>query len=211
MKLHKIAIIGGTGKAGSFLVRKLIEKGYQIKLLLRNPENFPDQNPLIEIVKGDARDYDSVNELIKTCDTVISTIGQPKGEKSIFSESTKNVIRSLNSNKIKRYIVITGLNVNTLFDNKNEKVKMATEWMYQNYPETTLDKQKEYELLTESNLDWTLVRLPLIIQTDESFATQTNLHDCIGENISANDLSEFLISQIDDKTYFKKSPFLYNL
>lgn len=211
MKLHKIAIIGGTGKAGSFLVRKLIEKGYQIKLLLRNPENFPDQNPLIEIVKGDARDYDSVNELIKTCDTVISTIGQPKGEKSIFSESTKNVILSLNSNKIKRYIVITGLNVNTPFDNKNEKVKMATEWMYQNYPETTLDKQKEYELLTESNLDWTLVRLPLIIQTDESFATQTNLHDCIGENISANDLSEFLISQIDDKTYFKKSPFLYNL
>ncbi|SHK52391.1 NAD(P)-dependent oxidoreductase [Epilithonimonas mollis] len=211
MKLHKIAIIGGTGKAGSFLVRKLIEKGYQIKLLLRNPENFPDQNPLIEIVKGDARDYDSVNELIKTCDTVISTIGQPKGEKSIFSESTKNVILFLNSNEIKRYIVITGLNVNTPFDNKNEKVKMATEWMYQNYPETTLDKQKEYELLTESNLDWTLVRLPLIIQTDESFATQTNLHDCIGENISANDLSEFLISQIDDKTYFKKSPFLYNL
>jgi hypothetical protein len=116
----------------------------------------------------------------------------------------------MNSNGIKRYIVITGLNVDTPFDNKNEKVKMATEWMYQNYPETTLDKQKEYELLVKSNLDWTLVRLPLIIQTDESFETETNLYDCIGENISANDLSEFLISQIDDKTYFNKSPFLYN-
>lgn len=141
---------------------------------------------------------------------VISAIGQPKGVKSIFSDSTNNIIRSMNSNGIKRYIVITGLNVDTPFDNKNEKVKMATEWMYQNYPETTLDKQKEYELLVKSNLDWTLVRLPLIIQTDESFETETNLYDCIGENISANDLSEFLISQIDDKTYFNKSPFLYN-
>ncbi|UQB70213.1 NAD(P)-dependent oxidoreductase [Epilithonimonas zeae] len=211
MKLYKIALIGGTGKAGSFLVKKLIEKGYQIKLLLRNPDNFSNQNPLIEVVKGDARDYDSINELIETCDAVISTIGQPKGEKSIFSDSTKNVIQSMNSNRIKRYIVITGLNVNTPFDNKNGKVKMATEWMYQNYPETTLDKQKEYELLVESNQDWTLVRLPLIIQTDESFKTETNLYDCIGENISANDLSEFLISQIEDETYFKKSPFLYNL
>ncbi|WP_312768322.1 NAD(P)H-binding protein [Epilithonimonas sp.] len=211
MKLHKIAVIGGTGKAGSFLVKKLLEKGFQIQLLLRNPENFSNQNPLIEIVKGDARDYDSINELIKTCDVVISTIGQPKGEKSIFSDSTKNIIQSMNSNGIKRYIVITGLNVNTLFDNKNEKVKMATEWMYQNYPETTLDKQKEYELLTESNLGWTLVRLPVIIQTDESFETEANLYDCIGEKISANDLSEFLISQIDDETYFRKSPFLYNL
>jgi len=211
MKIHKIAVIGGTGKAGSFLVKKLLEKGFQIKLLLRNPENFSNQNPLIEIVKGDARDYNSANELIKTCDAVISTIGQPKEEKSIFSDSTKNVIQSMNSNGIKRYIVITGLNVNIPFDNKNEKVKMATEWMYQNYPETTLDKQKEYELLTESNLDWTLVRLPLIIQTDESFKTETNLSDCAGDNISTNDLSEFLISQIDDETYFKKSPFLYNL
>jgi len=211
MKLHKIAVIGGTGKAGSFLVKKLLEKGFQIKLLLRNPENFSIQNPLIEIVKGDARDYASINELIETCDAVISTIGQPKGEKSIFSDSTKNVIQSMNSNGTKRYILITGLNVNTPFDNKNEKVKMATEWMYQNYPETTLDKQKEYELLTKSNLDWTLVRLPLIIQTDESFETETNLYDCIGENISASDLSEFLISQIDDEIYFQKSPFLYNL
>ncbi|WP_374446031.1 NAD(P)-dependent oxidoreductase [Epilithonimonas sp.] len=211
MELHKIAVIGGTGKAGSFLVKKLLEKGFQIKLLIRNPENILNQNPLLEIVKGDARNYDSVNELIKTCDVVISTIGQPKGQKSIFSDSTRNVIQSMNSNGLKRYIVITGLNVNTPLDIKSEKVRIATEWMYQNYPETTLDKQKEYELLTESNLNWTLVRLPLIIQTDESFVTETNLYDCIGEKINANDLSEFLISQIDDETYFKKSPFLYNL
>jgi putative NADH-flavin reductase len=211
MELHKIAVIGGTGKAGSFLVKKLLEKGFQIKLLIRNPENILNQNPLLEIVKGDARNYDSVNELIKTCDVVISTICQPKGQKSIFSDSTRNVIQSMNSNGLKRYIVITGLNVNTPLDIKSEKVRIATEWMYQNYPETTLDKQKEYELLTESNLNWTLVRLPLIIQTDESFVTETNLYDCIGEKINANDLSEFLISQIDDETYFKKSPFLYNL
>jgi nucleoside-diphosphate-sugar epimerase len=43
MKLHKIAVIGGTGKAGSFLVRKLLEKGFQIKLLLRNLETFSNQ------------------------------------------------------------------------------------------------------------------------------------------------------------------------
>ena len=43
---------------------------------------------------------------------------------------------------IGRYIVTTGLSVNTPSDHKNEKVKMATDWMYQNYPETTTDKTK---------------------------------------------------------------------
>jgi len=211
MNTHTIAIIGGTGKSGKYLVQHLLDKKYSIKLLLRNPENFTLRNSLIEIVKGDARNYNSINNLIQDCDTIISTIGQPVGEKPIFSDATKNIITSMNFQGIKRYIVTTGLNVDTPFDNKNEKVKMATEWMYQNYPKTTRDKQDEYKILTESNLDWTLVRLPLINQTSESFLTETNLEDCKGEKISATDLAKFLVSQIDDETYIKQSPFLYNI
>ncbi|WP_449398215.1 NAD(P)H-binding protein [Chryseobacterium wanjuense] len=121
----------------------------------------------------------------------------------------KTLLTLMNNNDIKRYIVTTGLSVNTPKDHKNEKVKMATGWMYQNYPETTTDKQKEYETLAESNLDWTLVRLPLINLTTENFKTETSLEDCKGENISATDLAEFLISQIGDRNYIKESPFLY--
>jgi putative NADH-flavin reductase len=174
MKKYIIAVIGGTGKSGKYLVQQLLEDNYHLKLLLRNPENFKLQNPLIEIVKGDARDYNSVQNLLKDCKVVISTLGQPAGEESIFSDATGNMIKAMNFYGIKRYIVTTGLNVNTPFDHKNEKVKMATEWMYQNYPKTTADKQKEYELLIASNLNWTLVRLPLINLTDESFRTETS-------------------------------------
>lgn len=211
MKTNTIAVIGGTGKSGKFLVQQLLDKNYHIKLLLRHPENFTLQNPLIETVTGDARNYESVHNLIKDCRTVISTLGQPAGEKSIFSDAAENIIKAMNFHGIKRYIVTTGLNVNTPFDKKNEKVKMATEWMYQNYPETTTDKQKEYELLKESNLDWTLVRLPLINLTDESFAIETSLEDCKGEKIYATDVAKFLVSQIDDQTFIKESPFLYNI
>lgn len=211
MKTNRIAVIGGTGKSGNYLVQHLLEKGYPIKLLLRTPENFSLQNPLIEIVKGDARDPEAVEHLIKGCSAVISKIGQPVGEKSIFTDATKNVIQAMNSHGIKRYVAITGLNVDTPFDHKNDKVKMATDWMYQHYPKTTQDKQDEYEILINSTIDWTLVRLPLIIPTSEHFKTEANLIDCVGEKISAADLSEFLVDQISDETYLKQSPFLYNI
>lgn len=211
MNTNTIAVIGGTGKSGKFLVQSLLNKQYPIRMLLRNPENFTLKNPLINIVKGDVRNSEAAHHLIKDCDVVISTLGQSVGEKSIFSDATGNIIKAMNSYGINRYIVTTGLNVNTPFDHKNEKVKMATDWMYQNYPETTTDKQKEYELLNESNLNWTLVRLPLINLTDESFATETSLQDCKGETISATDLAKFLISQMDDQTFCKQSPFLYNI
>lgn len=211
MKTNTIAVIGGTGKSGKYLVQELLNKGYSLKLLTRNPENFILKNSLTEVVTGDVRNEDTVHSFIENCDVVISTLGQPKGERSVFSDATKNIIHTMNHYGIKRYIVTTGLSVNTEADCKNDHVKMATEWMYQNYPETTFDKQKEYELLSESNLDWTLVRLPLINLTDTSFTTEVNLIDCKGENISAGDLAEFLVSQIEDAAYIKKSPFLYNI
>ncbi|MCJ7935973.1 MAG: NAD(P)H-binding protein [Chryseobacterium sp.] len=211
MKTNTIAVIGGTGKSGKYLVQELLKKGYPMKLLLRTPENFTLQNPLIEIIKGDARDFDAVDHLIKDCSAVMSMIGQPVGEKSIFTDATNNIIQSMNGHGIKRYIVITGLNVDTPFDHKSGKVAAATDWMYQNYPKTTKDKQDEYEILVNSNLDWTLVRLPLIIPTSKHFTTETSLTDCKGEQISAADLSEFLVSQIGDETYSKQSPFLYNV
>lgn len=211
MRTNTIAVIGGTGKSGKYLVQKLLNKGYSLKLFIRNPENFILDHPLIETVKGDVRDEEAVYSFMENCDVVISTLGQPKGEKSIFSDAAKNIIRAMNDHGIKRYIVTTGLSVNTEADCKGDRVKMATEWMYQHYPETTSDKQKEYELLSESGLDWTLVRLPLIHLTDKSFAVETSLINCKGENISAADLAEFLVLQIEDPAFIAKSSFLYNV
>src|SRR5579863_8628073 len=136
----KIAVIGGTGKSGKYLVKELSNRGYNFKLLLRNPQQFQSENPLIQIIKGDARDYKSIRLLAAGCDAVISTLGQPKGEESIFSVATTNVIRAMNECNIQRYILTTGLNVDTSFDQKSPKTKFATEWMKTNYPETTFDK-----------------------------------------------------------------------
>ncbi|WP_312301708.1 NAD(P)H-binding protein [Chryseobacterium sp.] len=211
MKTNKIAVIGGTGKSGKYLVQHLLQKKCPVKLLLRHPENFMVKNPLIEWVKGDARDQKAIDLLLEGCDIVISTLGQPKGERSIFSDATKNISRAMHHYGIRRYIVTTGLCVNTPADQKNPGVKIATDWMYQNYSETTGDKQKEYEFLSETDLDWTLVRLPLINLTEESFTTEASLTDCKGESISAADLAEFLVLQIEDKTYYRQSPFLYSV
>jgi putative NADH-flavin reductase len=206
--ISKVAVIGGTGKSGKYLVKQLISQGFYFKILLRNPENFPIHSPLVEVVKGDVRDYNSVHSLISGCQAVISTLGQPKGESSIFSQATRNVIQSMNDFGVKRYILTTGLNVDTPFDNKSPKAKFATEWMKTNYPETTSDKQEEYNILSQSKVDWTLVRLPLIEQTDSKNEISINLEDCPGDKISATDLAEFLIDQLSDETFIRKSPFI---
>lgn len=216
MQKHtKIAVIGGTGKSGKYLVRELIKQGYSIKFLLRPAVNRTDtpNHPLIEIIEGNANDYQAISTLIDGCEAIISTLGMgiPASEKTIFSQSTTNIIRAMNEHQISRYVVITGLNVDTIWDKKSDKNQMATRWMYENFPISTADKQTEYTLLTASNIDWTLVRLPLIEQTDEQRQTQTSLEDCDGDKISATDLAHFLIEQLTDKNFIRHAPFLWSL
>ncbi len=208
----KVAVIGGTGKSGKYLVEQLLSQCIHFKILIRNPEKFEINNPLIEIVKGDAGDYESVRFLVEGCQAVISTLGlgQPASETSIFTKATKNVIRAMNECNIKRYISTTGLNVDTPFDKKSLQTKFATDWMKTNYPETTIDKQTEYTLLSESNVNWTLVRLPLIEQTDVESEIKVSLEDCPGNKISATSLANFLIGQLSDNAFVNKSPFIVN-
>ena len=208
----KVAIIGGTGKAGKYLIAQLIKQGYSCKLLLRNPETFSIQNSLLEIIKGDVQNQDDIRALIDGCEAVISALGMGKtpNPTSIFSQSTTNIIQAMTEQNVQRYLVLTGLNVDTEFDKKSLKSKFATDWMVTNYPLTTADKQLEYELLKASNLDWTLVRLPIIEQTEERNEVVVSLEDCLGDKISATDLAYFLINQLLDNQYFKKSPFVVN-
>ena len=191
-----------------------MEQGYSCKLLLRNPEAFFLKNPLIEIIKGDVQNLDDIRALVADgCDAVISALGMGKmpNPTSIFSQSITNIIQAMTEQNIRRYIVITGLTVGTEFDKKGTKTKFATDWMYTNYPLTTTDKQTEYEILKTSNLDWTLVRLPMIEQTEERNEVVISLEDCLGNKISVNDLAEFLINQLSDNQYIKQSPFVVNI
>jgi putative NADH-flavin reductase len=46
----KIAVIGGTGKSGKYLIQQLLGKGFPLKMLVRNLETFQIKSPLIEII-----------------------------------------------------------------------------------------------------------------------------------------------------------------
>lgn len=208
---HKIAVIGGTGKAGTYLVKTLLSQGHSIKMLLRNPDKLTDYtHPQIEIVTGTVTSTDTMDTLIKGCTAVISTLGMgnPPSAPDIFTRSTQNVLQAMERYKLRRYIVITGLNVDVPTDRKGRDAAAGTAWMKAHFPVSTENKQQEYQLLSRSTLDWTMVRLPRIEQSDEARPICIDLEDCPGSSISATSLARFLVGQIDADTYFRKAPFV---
>ncbi|MNK79444.1 hypothetical protein D3C87_991110 [compost metagenome] len=206
--ISKVAVLGGGGRTGKYLVNQLLENGFSVKLLLRNPDDFTIQNSKIEIIKGDAIDEESINVLLKDCQAVLSTIGQRPGEPMVASEATKNILKAMNEYDIQRYVLLAGLNIDTPFDKKSPKTIMASDWMKTNFSEIQKDRQLTYDLLAESKIDWTQVRVPLIIFSDETAQISVNLEDCLGEKISAFDISKFIVKEMVESLYIRQSPFI---
>ncbi len=210
---EKIAIIGGTGKSGKYLVKSLINKGMQFRLLVRNPKNISFEYSGMEVAIGDISDINAVTQLLEGCTAVISTLGLgiPPSSPDLFAKATELILQTMREYQIGRYVVATGLNVDADGDSKSGKTQLATEWMKANFPISTASRQEEYKMLVGSGIDWTLVRLPMIEQTDEVREFQVDLTDCKGDKISASSLAAFLIEQLESEQYNKKAPFIFDV
>jgi putative NADH-flavin reductase len=211
-QIQKVAVVGGGGRTGFYLVNQLLDQGFQLKLLLRNPENFQLHNPNIEIVKGDVLDADAVEELIAGCDAVISTVGQRQGEPLVASKATMNIIYAVSKLgsdlETFRFVLLAGLNVDTPFDKKGIETRKATDWMAATYPEIQQDRQKSFALLSDSKISWTMVRVPFIEFVETKGEIKVSLADSPGSKISAADIATFMIGQLHDDAYVRKAPFI---
>ena len=207
---NKIAVLGGGGRTGKYIITELLRHGYPIKALLRNPENFQFASPSIEITKGDALDADAIHSLTDGCQAIISTIGQRKDEPLVASQATINVLNAMAEHNIQRYILVAGLNVDTPFDQKGPETRAATEWMKTTFPLIHADRQKTYSILSASKVDWTLVRVPLIEFSEPQGEIMVSLEDCKGNKINAGNIANFVIQQLTDNTYNRNSPFIAN-
>ena len=205
-----VAVLGGGGRTGKYLINQLIDKEYRVKVLLRNPETFEIKSPLIQIVQGDAIDSAAANSLVDGCHAVISSIGQRPGEPLVAAQATRNILNAMLNYGVKRYILVAGINIDTPFDHKGPETIIATNWMKTNFPIIQQDRQKAYTLLVRSDVDWTLVRVPFINFSNSTGDVNVNLDDCLGNKIEAGSIAAFLIKQLSEETYLNKAPFICN-
>jgi putative NADH-flavin reductase len=205
-----IAIIGGNGKAGRFVAQKALEQGYDVRMLVRNPKGANRSDERIQIVKGDAQDISAVETLLDGCDVVINTLGQPNRATPVYSKVTSYILATMKDKGIKRYITVTGGSLNAPGDRKSLINKIGALIFRWFYSEMIIDKEKELQVLLASDADWTLVRLPFVVEEPVVGKVKVDLHDMPGMKMTNMDIADFLIDQISDTQYIRKYPFISN-
>jgi len=214
-KNKTIALLGATGMAGGYILREALVQGYDIRALARTPAKLDALKNQITVIKGDARDLSSIQELLQGSDIVISALGPVHTDgdaaKNICTVATGHIIQVMHQQNIKRYILVSGAGLAMPGDHRDLKGWLIKTLAQLALAEAMQDKEAEYRLLEKCDIQWTLVRCPLIDPEPFEHAAEASLVTPGSFRLRAGELARFVIEQIDTLEYIRKGPFLGSL
>lgn len=208
-----LLIIGGTGKTGRELIKQGLEQGHFITAIVRNPKKIKYNNQNLKVLKGDVLIPESFENAFKGQDAVLSALGHKRFfiKTTILSEGTKNIINAMNRNDIKRFICITSLGIN------DSRFKLGLYYTFFTIPIILffyfLDKSKQEKLIMNSDLDWTIIRPGQLTNGRKRTNYKHGLsvgNYILTKMISRASVAHFMLNQLHDLTYFRKTPGIIN-
>lgn len=205
----KLFIVGGTGKTGRELIKQGLDRGHSITALVRNPNKVKLNDTNLKVIKGNVLAPGSFEKAIEENDAVLSALGHKRFiiPTSILSKGTRNIINAMNKHHVKRLICITSLGVN------DSRFKLGLYYTLFTIPVILffyfLDKSKQEKLIMNSDLDWTIVRPGQLTNGKKRTNYKHGLsvgHYVLTKMISRASVAHFMLNQLDDQTYIKKTP-----
>ncbi|MBO9682204.1 MAG: NAD(P)-dependent oxidoreductase [Flavisolibacter sp.] len=107
----KIALIGATGFVGSAILNEALNRGHRVTAILRHPERLTVKNNNLSVVQGDVMDTNSLAEIVKGSDVVISAYNAGWSNPDIYNEFLKgsqSIQQGVKKSGVKRLIVMGG-------------------------------------------------------------------------------------------------------
>ena len=129
-----VLVLGASGATGSLVVRQLIRRNIETKILIRKSSRLAKEikeSNLVEIVKGNINELNSneMEQLLQKCDVVFSCLGHNITFKGLFGHPrylVRDAVRSVceaskksSSGKVKLVLMSTTAYTNKLSGEKN--------------------------------------------------------------------------------------------
>lgn len=203
-----ITVFGATGQVGKRIVQQALSKGYFVTAFGRNVESLIDQDNLNEKLtaqKGYLFDEKDVAKAIDKADVIISVLGGASdGSDKTRSLGIKQIITQMQKKGKKRIIALGGMGVLNAEDNT---LLLHADDYPEEYLAVGLEHLKAFELLLESNLDWTFFCPADIHDKDETGIFITSINYAPDPNhfrINSGDLAMAMLKAATNQEYVQQ-------
>jgi putative NADH-flavin reductase len=216
----RLTIFGPTGGTGRRLVERAIAEGHDVTAFARNPSKVTARHERLRIVAGDAFDPTSVLEAVAGNEAVICVLGsrtpsnplhprRPGDPNGVTSAGSQNIVAAMKEHGLRRLVCQTAWGVGE--SRQNPGIAGA---FFMNVLVPPLlrdeyaDKEAQEKLVAESDLDWIIVR-PMILTNGpwtNDYRADVDLKPGRRPYISRADVADFLLKQLTDDTFVRKTP-----
>jgi putative NADH-flavin reductase len=207
----KLALLGATGFVGAEVLRTALAAGLEVKALVRDPTRLVQQGGL-EVVQGDARDRAAVERAVAGTRAVISVLGTRRGEKpgaDELAQMMRNVLAAMQEEGVRRLVAISGAGILVPGERKPFPHNLISGLVRILARRAVDAKQREYEVLRRSDLDWTAVRATRVVEGPATGRIRVGTDaGSIGMRVTRGDLAAFLVGLVSDGGYVREAPFI---
>ena len=212
--MSKIAVFGASGHTGKPFTDVALKNGYEVRALVRIPSKLEIQHPALQVIQGDVLDPAKVEETITGTDAVIDILGPDSNSPGDLRRTAgRHILQTMQKHNVKRLITLASLPLGVV-DKKDQlnlglRIKMFLAKIL--LKEFSQDARQHASLITNTALDWTVVRAPgLANQPAQGTYRVGFVGSDMGNSITNADLAAFLLDELRNAKYIRQMPLVSN-
>ncbi len=212
----KVAVFGATGFSGRAILLEALKQGHDVSILVRDASKIKIKDQKLRIVEGNVMDSQVVASILHHQDAVIQCLGvggKGDGKPTTFiSDANKIIVDEMEKQKVSRLIAMSNVGAGNSLS--------FQPWLFTNFILPYFmkwlkviidDKNRMEPTIMNSELEWTIVRCPNIIdKTPKGNVHPTLEGKGLKLTVTLGDMAEFIIHQLTDSTYLRQAPSVSN-
>lgn len=212
----KVIIFGATGFSGQAILAETIKQGHEVTVFVRDSSKVKINHNNLRIVEGNVLDSQKVAFVIQNQEAVIQCLGvggKGDGNPTTFiSEATKVIVDEMQKQQIKRLIAMSNVGAgNSVAFQPWFFTKIILPYFMKWLKVIIDDKNRMEPIIMNSNLNWTIVRCPNIVDKPAKGKYNATLDGKgLKLSITLDDLSKFIVGQLKETTFNKQAPCVSN-
>jgi len=207
----QVLIIGASRGIGLETTRQALEAGHTVRAVARSAADIRISDPKLEKVRGNALRGSDVTAAVTGMNAVIQVLGVGLGDLfwpvHLFSDATRILVAAMQAKGVRRLIGVTGFGAGDSRASINCLQLLPFRFFFGRAYD---DKDVQERLIKDSALDWTIARPGVLTN-----GSRTGRYKVLKEpsqwrngTISRADVADFLVQQIEDRAYLRKTPVL---
>ena len=204
----KIVVFGASRGVGMEVVKQALAAGHIVTAFVRSPNTVTLTHPNLALFKGDSMDKEAVEKAISGQEAVISALGPTRPPiPHMMETSAKNIVAGMKMHGVHRLVSTTGAGVRQPEDQPKFIDHFIGFLLNLLAKDVVLDSAENVKVIQASELDWTVVRFPRLVDGEHTSRYQVGyVSNISGTQISRADGADFILKELIEKNWLRKLP-----